>query len=449
MAQLLKIRKGLELPIAGAPEASISDAPPCRRVAVLGPDYIGMRPTMAVREGDTVKRGQLLFTDKKSSSVCYTAPTAGTVSGVLRGAKRLFQAVVIDVAEHDDEENFGVVKEPEALTREELRDKLLQSGLWPALRARPYSKVADPDTVPHSLFVTATDTNPLAPPPELVAAPHAEAFRTGLYALSKLTEGHTYLCRSPGSAIPSVANATVRVVEFEGPHPAGLVGTHIHFLDPVGPKKIVWHIGYQDVIAVGKLLTTGSLFTERVVSVAGPGVSTPRLVLTHVGASTDELTEGNLRSGDLRTVSGSILSGRIASGPTAYLGRYHQQVTVLREGRQRDLLGWMSAGANKFSIKNTVLSRLAPKRKFAFTTSLEGSPRAMVPIGMYEKVMPLDIVPTYLLRALIVGDTDQAQALGCMELDEEDLSLCTFVCTGKYDYGSILRRNLMTIEKDG
>ena len=454
MAQLVKIKKGLELPIMGAADALIADALPCRRVAVLGPDYLGMRPTMAVQEGDTVKRGQLLFTDKKSSRVRYTAPAAGIVSGVLRGAKRLFQAVVIDVAEHDEEETFplgtgGLDKAPEELTRDEVRDMLLASGLWTALRVRPHSKVADPDTVPHSLFVTAIDTNPLAPPPDLVVEPHAEDFRTGLYALSKLTEGKTYLCRTPGSSIPSVATATVRVVEFEGPHPAGLVGTHIHFLDPVGPKKIVWHIGYQDVIAVGKLLSTGSLFAERVVSVAGPGVARPQIVRTRLGASTDDLTDGCLHSGDMRVISGSVLSGRIAAGPAAFVGRYHQQLTVLREGRERDFLGWMSAGVNKFSIKNTVLSRLTPRRKFAFTTSLEGSPRAMVPIGMYEKVMPLDIIPTYLLRALVVGDTDQAQALGCLELDEEDLSLCTLVCTGKYDYGPILRRNLMTIEKDG
>ena len=203
------------------------------------------------------------------------------------------------------------------------------------------------------------------------------------------------------------------------------------------------------MIAFGRLLSTGRIWGERVVTIAGPGVETPKRVRTRLGANVDDLTKGLLKDGHQRVVSGSVLCGRLASGPFAFLGRYHTQISVIPEGRERAFLGWLSPGANTHSIKNTFLSRLNPGRLFSMSTNTNGSPRAMVPIGMYEKVMPLDMVPTYLLRALIVGDTDQAQALGCLELDEEDLGLCTYVCTGKYDYGPLLRHNLTMIEKEG
>ena len=453
-------RKGLDLPIQGEPEQVIQDGPRVARVAVLGPDYVGVRPTMAVETGDAVKKGGLLFTDKKTARVRYTSPGSGTVTAINRGAKRAFLSVVIDL-DGDAEETFEEhARRPvEAQSREQIREALIASGLWTCLRTRPFSKVPPPDTIPQSLFVTAIDTNPLAPRSEVIIEEAKSDFLVGLAAVSKLTDGTTHVCVAPGVTVPSPgedasSGGIIRCAEFDGPHPAGLVGTHIHFLDTVSTKKTVWHLGYQDVIAIGRLFTTGRLHTDRVVSLAGPIVKQPRLVRTRLGASTADLVAGQLADGfenpkDWRCISGSVLSGHTAHGPLAFLGRYHQQLSVLAEGRERVFMGWQKPGFDKFSVKGVFFSKLFPRKRFSFTTSTEGSRRAMVPIGMYEKVMPLDVLPTILLRSLIVNDTDEAQALGCLELDEEDLALCTFVCPGKYDYGPILRRNLDMIEKDG
>ncbi len=447
MVERIKIKKGLDLPIAGAPEQTISDGPAVGQVAVVGPDYHQMRPTMMVQEGDAVKLGQVLFEDKKNPGVVYTAPGAGTVAAINRGAKRALQSVVIELS-GSDEDAFEVHANLADLSREQVRDALVAAGLWPALRTRPYSKVPEIDSAPHSLFVTAIDTNPLAADPRVVLNAHQEDFNKGLTALAKLTDGDVFVCQAVGGSALA-GNGKVQTAEFGGPHPAGLVGTHIHFLDPVGADKTVWYINYQDVIAVGKLLSTGKLWVERVVALGGPAVNKPRLLRTRLGARISDLLAGETAEGEKRVISGSVLSGRAAAGPFDFLGRYHLQISVLAEGREREFLGWQKPGFDKFSIKNVFAAKLSPGKLFNFTTSTEGSERAMVPIGSYESVMPLDILPTFLLRALIVGDTDQAQALGCLELDEEDLGLCTFVCPGKYEYAPMLRHNLERIEKEG
>ncbi|MCP4754487.1 MAG: Na(+)-translocating NADH-quinone reductase subunit A [Proteobacteria bacterium] len=447
---MILIKKGLNLPITGAPEQRIYDGNPVKSVAVVGGDYNGMKPTMKIAEGDHVKLGQVLFEDKKTPGVVYTSPGSGKVVAVNRGEKRVLQSVVIEL-EGDEEETFNSYPENElsSLKREQIVDNLVGSGLWTALRTRPYSKVPSPESTPNSIFVTAIDTNPLAANPELFLDEQRGAFANGLKIVAKLTDGKTFLCKAKGAKIPgSELNDTV-TEEFDGIHPAGLPGTHIHFLDPVSGSKTVWYLNYQDVIAIGKLFTTGKLFTERVVALAGPEVKKPRLIRTRLGANIDDLVAGEVNSKDDRVVSGSVLSGHRAKDSIAYLGRYHMQISALEEGTKREFLGWLGPGSKKFSVKNVFLSKLIPGKKFAFTTSEEGNQRAMVPIGMYEKVMPLDIQPTFLLRSLIVEDTDKAQALGCLELDEEDLGLCTFVCPGKYNYGSILRKNLIRIEKEG
>ncbi len=448
---MITIKKGLDLPIAGVPSALIENGPAVRSVALIGPDYIGMKPTLLVEVGDTVKKGQLLFSDKKTEGVLFTAPVAGKVTEINRGAKRAFQSMVIEV-EGDEEETFTSYGEGDltSLTREQVQDNLLKSGLWTSLRTRPYSRVPSPETTPNSIFVTAIDTNPLAPPPEVVLSEEPRAFTQGLQVLKTLTTGKVFLCKAPGTNLPGVEQDFVTVEEFGGPHPAGLVGTHIHFLDPVSEKKTVWYINYQDVIAIGKLFATGQLSSERVISIAGPVVKEPKLVRTVLGANISDLVEGNLEGDMDRLISGSALSGRTAQGPFAYLGRYALQVTALKEGTHRDFLGWMGPGFNKYSVVPVFASSwIGQGKKVAFTTSTEGSKRAMIPIGTYEKVMPLDILPTFLLRALITEDTEQAKQLGCLELDEEDLSLCTFVCPGKYNYGSLLRKSLTTIEIEG
>lgn len=447
---MIRISKGLNLPITGDPVQEVQAGPDVRSVALVGDDYVGMKPTMHVEVGDTVKVGQPLFSDKKTEGVQYTSPGAGQVVAINRGAKRVFQSLVIELS-GDGEEEFASYSEAEVagLSREAVVENLVASGMWTALRTRPYSKVPSPQSTPHSLFVNAMDTNPLAARPEVVLSGQEGDFRRGLMLVSKLTGGKTYLCKAPGAAIPGEELDGIEVTTFRGPHPAGLVGTHIHILDPVGPHKTVWHLNYQDVAAIGKLFLTGRLPLERVISLAGPAVKQPRLLRTRLGANTQDLTAGELADGDNRVISGSVLYGRDTAEPFDFLGRYHLQISALAEGREREFLGWQKPGFDKFSIRNVFASAIDRSKKFAMTTSTEGSRRAMVPIGMYEQVFPIDTEATFLLRALIVGDTDQAQALGCLELDEEDVALCTFVCPGKYDYGPLLRQNLTQIEKFG
>lgn len=446
---MIKIKRGLDLPISGAPEQSIAEGNAARSVALIGFDYIDMRPTMQVAEGDRVALGQVLFTDKKNPGVKYTAPGAGVVAAINRGEKRALQSVVIEL-DGDEQLSFEPIaaSQLKQLDVSAVKQRLIDSGLWTALRTRPFSKVPSPEATPAAIFVTAIDTNPLAANPEVIVARDADSFANGLAVLGRLTSGSVYCCTAANSSI-SVGDSGAQLAQFDGPHPAGLVGTHIHYLAPVSAKKTVFSVGYQDVIAIGKLFTEGRIAVERVVALAGPEVASPKLLTTRVGANLDELTAGLIGSGDVRVLSGSVLNGRKARGPYAYLGRYHNQVTVLREGRDREFMSYLRLGVEKHSVTRTFISWLSPKKLFSFTTTTNGSDRAMVPIGSYEKVMPLDILPTQLLRALIVGDTATAQQLGCLELDEEDLALCTYVCSGKYEYGPILRDNLTRIEKEG
>ncbi len=447
---MIKIRRGLNLPISGSPEQLISEAPKARSVAVIGPDYHGMKPTMEVKEGDKVKLGQLLFTDKKTEGVRYTAPASGTIAAVNRGARRVLQSVVIDV-DGDEAETFTTYKAEEipALAPEKIVENLVESGQWCAFRTRPYSKVPALGSTPASIFVNAMDTNPLAADPKVVIASQAEAFSLGLMLLTKLTEGDVFVCKASDADMSVPNNPKLKVEAFSGVHPAGNSGTHIHYLSPVSVNKTVWTIGYQEVIAFGHLFTTGKIYTDRVVAVGGPQVTKPRLLKTRLGANLDELTAGELKSGKNRIVSGSVFGGRTAKGPFAYLGRYHNQVSVLVEGDDRPFLHYLRPGFEYFSTLGIYVSSLFKGKKYDFTTTTMGSERAMVPVGSYENIMPLDILPTQLLRSLIVGDTDMAQKLGCLELDEEDLALCTYVCPGKYEYGPILRDNLTRIEKEG
>ncbi|GAA3536785.1 Na(+)-translocating NADH-quinone reductase subunit A [Zobellella aerophila] len=447
---MITIKKGLDLPIAGAPEQVIYDGPAIKRVATLGEEYVGMRPTMYVKVEDRVKKGQVIFEDKKNPGVKFTAPAAGQIVEINRGAKRVLQSVVIAVDDSEEQITFTQYTSADLvkLDRETVQEQLVESGLWTALRTRPYSKVPALGSTPHSIFVTAMDTNPLSANAELIIKESAQAFTDGLAALSRLTDGQVHVCKGEGS-LPQAQQGSVKEHVFVGVHPAGLPGTHIHFIDPVVPGKVVWHINYQDVIAVGKLFTTGELYTDRVVALGGPVVQKPRLLRTRIGACLTTLTEGELQDGENRIISGSVLSGTNAEGPYAYLGRYHLQVSVLAEGREKEFMGWIAPGANKFSVTRAFLSQFTKGKLFDLTTSTNGSSRAMVPIGNYERVMPLDILPTLLLRDLLSSDTDSAQTMGCLELDEEDLALCTYVCPGKYDYGPVLRSCLTKIELEG
>lgn len=444
------LKKGLDLPITGGPEQKITDGNTVKSVAVLGTDYVGLKPKMLVAEGDQVKLGQTLFFDKKNPGVAFTAPGAGVVRAVNRGDKRALLSVVIDL-NGNEKESFTKYKDKEldALTVEQVKENLLNSGLWTSFVTRPYGKVPAVDVEPSSIFVTAIDTRPLAADPAVIINERAKDFANGIKVISKLTQGKTYLVKATGAAIENVAVA--QTAEFSGPHPAGLPSTHIHFIDPVNINKFVWHIDYQAVIAIGALFTTGQLNVDRVVALSGPIVKKPRLVRTRVGANLSELVAGELEAVESRVISGSVLYGHSAAGAMDYLGAYDLQVSALKEGRDRELFGWIVPGKNKYSALNVYVSSRDRKdnRLFPLTTDKNGSNRAIVPVGIYETVTPLDILPTPLLKAIVVGDTDVAQQLGCLELNEEDVALFTFVDPGKHDFAPVLRANLDKIEKEG
>ena len=444
---MIKIKKGLDLPIGGDPVQEIDQAAQVSQVAVVGVDFPGLKPTMEVAVGDKVTKGQVVFTDKKNPGVKYTSPASGTVSAVNRGKKRVFESLVIDL-EGGDEVTFQI-PDLTSCDREAVAEVLVDSGEWVAFKTRPFGKVPAVNTAPDHVFVSAMDTRPLAADPLLFIQSHGEAFENGLKVLTKMTEGTVYVCSEPNADVPGAGLPGVQSENFTGVHPAGLVGTHIHYLAPVSQNKTVWSIGYQDVVAIGSLFLTGKLFSERVISIGGPGVSKPRLLKTVAGANLEQLMDGELTSGEQRVISGSVLDGRKAHASLAFLGRFHNQVSVLAEGNTREFFGFLRPGSNRFSLTRLFLSSVVGTKGVEMTTSTGGSSRAMVPLGGFEEMMPLDILPTQLLRALLVSDVDAAIELGCLELDEEDLALCTFACTGKYEYGPYLRDMLDRIEAEG
>ena len=449
-----KVTKGLDIPLAGAPLRGVDTAQRPIAVALVGADYIGLKPRLRVEVGDRVLRGSVLFDDKRGSGVCYTSPASGTVSAIHRGARRVLASVVVAVAPEDNPQAQLVFASytgaPVAeLSGDAVRALLVESGLWTALRTRPFSHVPAPDTLPHAIFVTAMDTRPHAPAVDAVLAKRSADFLAGIEALAKLTTGNTYVCMAAGVDVPVPDLERVVAAQFAGPHPAGTPGVHIETLAPVNAERVAWHVGYQDVVAIGHLLTTGTLDVERVITLAGPGALRPRHLRVRLGTALDDLVAGEIAPGRQRTISGSALDGRTASGEeSGYLGRYHLQVAIVPEGDRRELFGWIAPGRDKFSVFNVVLGALRRKAALPLTTTTNGGVRAMVPVGAYERVMPLDVMPTFLLRALLMGDDQRAAELGALELDEEDLALCTFVCPGKVEYGPLLRQALERIEKE-
>jgi Na+-transporting NADH:ubiquinone oxidoreductase subunit A len=411
-----RIRRGLDVAISGAPRQEVQGDTRITTVALMARDYPGVRPAMKVAVGDRVAAGEVLFVDRRRPRIAFTAPAAGiveTVIGRAPGGPEQFLEIRL---EGDGARTFdapGV--EP---TGDSARALLLESGMWPAFRARPFGHIPDPDARPDAILVTAMESDPLAVDAALVIADHRDEFAAGLKVLGQLTDGPVHVCQAPGPPLAPGA------VTFAGRHPAGLPGTHIHELCPVGDGRSVWHLNYQDAMAIGRLFEAGETRTERIVALAGPGVRDPRLCRVPLGASLAELTSGELFDADMRVISGSVLSGRKAP----YLGRHHLQVSVIAEG-------W---DAPKPSFPPRVAS-----------TALNGRPGPLVPLASFERVMALDIPPVPLLRALLVGDRDAAHRLGCLELVEEDLALASYVCPGRRDYGTLLRAVLDDIEADG
>ncbi len=448
------ISKGLDIPIEGTPEPVIEQGARIGSVAILGADYVDFEPKLLVSEGEKVTLGQPLIHQKRDPAIRFTAPASGTIAGIYRGERRVLKAVVIDIDGEKEPDAPQVTKTGSGLPAEELRACLLESGLWTAFRTRPFSRIPASKAEPSAIFVTACETRPLSGIPEMVVAEHGDAFSLGIDLVARLTSGTVFLCTGPGWSASTASATTVQHVVFDGPHPAGLPGTHIHHLYPVGPGSEVWHIGYQDVIAIGKLIGEGRYWTERVVALGGGGFSNPRMVRTQLGADLTALTAGELvepgpQNNAPRLISGCVLSGRLARGSEAYLGRYHVQVSAVPQERPRRWRHWQRPKENRYSYANLVTRLFDRPSSARFTTDQNGRATAMVPIDAFESLIPMDVLAAPLLKALLIQDTDHAQALGCLELDEEDLALCSFVCPGKNDYASVLRRNLRKIERDG
>ena len=449
---MIEIEKGLDLPFdARPPDNLIDDKQTIKKIALLGRDYVGMKPTLRLKLNENVKKGIPLFNCKKTDGVVYTSPGSGKIVEVNRGERRVFQSIVIELDDSEDEityENFS--EDAGSYTDESVRKLLIESGLWTSLRQRPFSKVPPVNSTPKAIFITAMDTNPLMYDPEIIIKKYLDDFKFGAGLLAKLTQGKVFICTKEDTKIDTDYGSDSIVIEkFGGIHPAGNPGTHIHFLSPNTLETTTWYIGFQDVIAIGKMFQQGKLWTDRYVSLAGTGVIKPRIFKTRLGASlNDLLSDESIDHDNNRVISGSLLNGFEAKGPFGFLGRYFNQVSVISDQVKQDIFGWTMPGFEKFSIMPTFFSKFTNKRFFDLNTGVNGGNRAMVPIGAYEKVMPLDTLPTQLLRALLVKDSDMAMDLGVLDLDEEDLALCTFVDPGKVDYGPVLRTVLEQIEKE-
>ncbi|QDU67513.1 Na(+)-translocating NADH-quinone reductase subunit A [Engelhardtia mirabilis] len=445
----ITIKRGLDVPIDGrAATSTISDRLDVGQVALLPQQARGIKTKLLVEEGQTVQVGQPLFHDRRDEAVLFTAPSAGKVRAIHRGARRLPLSVVIDV-EGSGQIDLDAPK-PGSASPEQLKAALQTSGLWANLRRRPYDTIARTDDSPVGIVVTAMDTRPLAPRPLDALAGREDAFRAGLAVLVALQSGAVFLCVAPGENWGALTAEGVRTETFAGPHPAGNAGTHIHHLCPVGGGRVAWHIGYQAVADIGQFFTSGKLSTTRVVAITGPMAREPRLIRTRQGAALAALSAGEGAQDEVRVVDGSALDGRHLelAGPQGYLGRYGNQLTLLDDAVRRQLLGWMMPVAGRYSLTNLLLDKFFRKR-FRMDTDSNGSLRAIVPIGVYERVMPLDILATQLIKALASHDMEGAEKLGALELAEEDLALCEYVDPCKLPVTEMLRDMLTRIEKEG
>ncbi len=435
-----RILEGLDLPIRGRPDQFVEPGPTIGSVASSPPDFVDLRAKLLVREGDRVALGTPLFRDRAHPEILFTSPGSGVVDAVVAGPGRSFQSVIVHL-DGDEEVEFARFSRDDLslLPAATIRRQLLDSGLWTSLRMRPFGTIPRPDSEPAAIFVRAIDTNPLAADPAVIVSGELPAFEDGLRIVSRLTSGPTYLCQRPSVELVHVRLENVRVARFEGPHPAGLVGTHVHRLRRVGEGRVVWYLDCQDAIAIGKLFRSGRLDPGRVVALGGPLVRRPRLLATRLGCKLADLTLGELSEGPSRVISGSVLSGREGG----FLGRYDAQVSVLPEA------GVSASGSR--APRGYSIHRLLPApggRERSFDTAMHGRPSALIPVGSFDRVMPLDVPVIPLLRALAVHDLEGARALGCLELEEEDLALCTYLCPGKLDYGALLRSVLSQLAKE-
>ena len=431
---MIKFKKGLDLPITGKPSVNLTDTPIVSSVSILANDYIGMKPTMLVKVGDMVKAGSKIFEDKKNSGVFFTAPAGGKVSSINRGDKRKFLSVEIDISNDEEFHSFNYEN-----TSESLKSLLIESGLWNAFRTRPFHRTPQVNSMPDALFINACDTNPLAIDPMEIINPDKELFNNALESLKVLFSCPIHLTYQNSKFDTSIDG--INYHSFVGPHPAGLSSVHISHIYPVNLKRVAWTIGFQDVISLGYLLKNKTIRTHKTIALAGPSVFDPSLISARIGGNLDELSAGKVKD-NTRVISGSVLFGHSSEGVMTYLGNYDSLISAIPDEANDIFMNWLMPGKNLHSKLNIFSSSFFTPNEFVFNTSLNGGDRAIVPVGSYEEVLPMDILVTQLLKSLVISDLEVAVELGMLELAPEDLAVCSYICPSKYDYSSILLDNL-------
>lgn len=447
MSKTIKLRKGFNIRLKGKAEAVLEEASPSGIYALKPTDFPGMTPRLSVKPGDVVKAGEPLFYDKYHPEVLFVSPVGGSVEIVNRGERRRILEVLVRADAAVGEVDFGK-GDPLQESAEVVREKILKAGLWPLIRRRPYGTIARSAETPKSIFISCFDTAPLAPDYSFVLKGQASDFQAGVNALTRLTPGKVHLGLPAGGGDVFAGMKNAEITFYEGPHPAGNVGVHIHHTDPVNKGEVVWTVNPQDVVIIGRLFTKGVADFTRVVALTGSEVEKPRYLKTMVGTRLIPLLGGNLKEGGTqRVISGNPLTGQKVLSDN-YLNFYDSQVTVIPEGDDYEFMGWAKPGVDKFSASNTFLSSLFPKKEYEMNANLHGGGRAFVLSGQYEKYVPMDILPVHLLKAILVNDVDKMEQLGIYEVVGEDLALCEYACVSKIKVQDILRQGLELMEKE-
>ncbi|MFW6290196.1 MAG: Na(+)-translocating NADH-quinone reductase subunit A, partial [Mariniphaga sp.] len=439
-------RKGLDIKMKGSAEKVLETLPAPSMVALKPADFPGLTPKMSIKPGQEVKAGDALFYDKYHPEVLFTAPVGGKLVSVNRGERRRILEIVIEADPQAGALEFKKAG-PGKLSAQEIKEQLLNSGLWPFIRRRPYGIIASPQEQPKAVFVSTFDTSPLAPDYSFVIEGQLGTFQTGIDALAKLSGRNVNLGVSEKSVFTNIKNADI--VRFAGPHPAGNVGVQIHHLSPLNKGEVVWTVNPQDVLFIGRLFETGKLDLTRIYALTGSEVEKPKYLQTIVGAPVSTVTENRLKKAGYkqRIISGNVLTGKKVRNQE-YIGFYDSQITVIPEGDEYELLGWADPGVNKFSSTKAFLSKIFPKKEYVMTANLHGGDRAFVLTDQYRKVVPMDIMPVVLLKAILANDIDKMEQLGIYEVIEEDLALCEYVCASKTKVQDILRRGINTVIKE-
>jgi Na+-transporting NADH:ubiquinone oxidoreductase subunit A len=451
MPNVIKIRKGLDIPLKGEAGKTTVTAPRSQVYAVKPPDFHGLTPKMIVKEGDKVKAGSPLFFDKYNEKILFTSPVSGTFIDLIRGPKRRILEVRIQAENSDSYLDFGSA-DPSSVSREEIIDKMLNSGIWPVIRQRPYSMIAKPESNPRGIFISAFNSAPLAPDMDFIVKGQESLFQAGLNVLSRLTEGDVHLSvhASKTKSDAFLKAKGVKIHHFEGPHPAGNIGIQIHHINPINKGEVVWYVDVQDVIIIGRLFETGSYDAKKIIALTGSEVKEPKYYETITGARIDAVISGNVmyqEDVNLRYISGDVLSGTKITAD-GFLGFYDNQISIIPEGDKPQLLGWVAPNPDKFSISRTFFSFLLPKKKYRHTTNIRSGERPFVVTGLYEQVLPMDILPMQLVKAIMINDIDQMEQLGIYEVAPEDFALCEYVCPSKIEMQTIIREGLDAIYKE-